>query len=70
MPTPDLAVASRMAAQIQHWEAEGDQRAVFLSCYLLMTSNIISEIDHQEFHNFGLGQPTDGALRRILFFGS
>jgi len=51
LATPELAVVSRMATQIQHWEAEGDQRAVFLSCYLLMTRNIISAIDHQEFHD-------------------
>jgi hypothetical protein len=40
-----------MATQIRNWEAAADQRAVFLSCYLLMTRNILAAIDHQEFHD-------------------
>ncbi len=51
MATPEMAVVGRMATQIHDWEAAADRRSVFLSCYLLMTRNIISAIDHQEFHD-------------------
>jgi Family of unknown function (DUF5995) len=44
-------IVNRMATQIHEWEAVADQRAIFLSCYLLMTRNIISAIDNLEFRD-------------------
>lgn len=51
MPTPEVPVVSRMANQIHEWERVADQRSVFLSCYLLMTRNILSAIEQREFHD-------------------
>ena len=42
---------SRMQALIQQWEAGSDHRAVFLSCYLMMTRNMLDSIRHDGFHD-------------------
>jgi Family of unknown function (DUF5995) len=49
--TPQSEIVHRMAIQIHDWETVADQRSIFLSCYLLMTRNIISAIDNLEFRD-------------------
>lgn len=51
MPNPP--VIQRMQALIQQWEAAADRRSVFLSCYMLMTSNMLAAIDAGEFDDAG-----------------
>jgi len=48
---PDVPVVARMQALIQQWEVVADQRAIFLSCYLLMTRNMLAAIDQHEFQD-------------------
>jgi hypothetical protein len=38
-----------MQALVQQWESAADRRAAFLSCYLLMTRNMLAAIDKGEF---------------------
>ncbi len=35
----------RMQAQLQQWEQASDRRAVFLTCYSMMTQNMLSALD-------------------------
>lgn len=49
-PTNPL-VLERMQTLVQHWEAVLDQRAIFLSCYLLMTRNMLAALEQHEFHD-------------------
>lgn len=49
----------RMTVQIRAWEEVGDARATFLSCYALMTGNMLAALEAGQFH--------DGAwVRRLL----
>lgn len=41
----------RMQTQIEEWQAAADRRAVFLSCYHLMTQNMLGAIDNSEFND-------------------
>src|SRR3990172_3094566 len=43
------SVVARMQLLIDQWEAIPDQRRIFLSCYLMMTSNMLSAIEQREF---------------------
>lgn len=45
------AVVARMQSLIQRWEEAFDQRAIFLSCYLMMTGNMRSAIEKGEFRD-------------------
>lgn len=47
----DARVIERMRSLIQLWEDQSDQRAIFLSCYSMMTSNMLSAIERQEFND-------------------
>jgi len=47
--SPEPPVIERMQALIARWEEQADPRSVFLSCYLLMTRNMLSAIDRGEF---------------------
>ncbi len=49
MTSPESPVIERMQALIARWEEQADPRSVFLSCYLLMTRNMLSAIDRGEF---------------------
>ncbi|WP_238613465.1 DUF5995 family protein [Candidatus Oscillochloris fontis] len=40
----DEALSARMAAQIATWQATGDRRSIFLSCYAMMTSNMFAGV--------------------------
>lgn len=42
-------VTERMEALVQQWESTGDNRSIFLGCYLLMTRNMLVAINHDEF---------------------
>jgi hypothetical protein len=46
-----LTVTERMQVQLQQWENDSDRRAVFLSCYRLMTNNMLQAIQASEFHD-------------------
>jgi hypothetical protein len=48
MQAHGLAI-DRMQAWIDRWEQAGDARAVFLSCYALMTRNMLAALDAGEF---------------------
>jgi hypothetical protein len=41
----------RMQALIQGWEAASDRRAIFLSCYLMMTRNMLAAIQQDDFYD-------------------
>jgi hypothetical protein len=43
----------RMQAYVAEWERSGDTRAVFLSCYALMTRNMLAALDAGEFADAG-----------------
>lgn len=42
---------SRMDARIHQWQAEADGKAVFLTCYRMMTHNMLVAIEQGEFQN-------------------
>lgn len=44
-------VVTRMQALIQQWEQLSDHKAIFLRCYMLMTSNMYAAIEQQEFND-------------------
>jgi hypothetical protein len=50
-PADPSGVTQRMAELIRRWEAAGDPRAIFLSCYTMMTHNMLAAIEHGEFHD-------------------
>lgn len=45
------AVIERMQALIDRWEESDDPRAVFLSCYRMMTGNVLLAVEKGEFHD-------------------
>jgi hypothetical protein len=47
----DARVIERMRSLIQLWEDQSDHRAIFLSCYSMMTSNMLSAIEQHEFND-------------------
>jgi hypothetical protein len=46
-----VTVTDRMVSQIQHWEQAGDRRSIFLSCYHLMTLNMLAAVEAGEFQD-------------------
>ena len=48
-PADRRAVTRRMARLIREWEAAGDRRAIFLSCYSMMTRNMLAAIHARDF---------------------
>jgi len=46
-----IPASERMRAQIEIWQATADQRAAFLSCYQLMTRNMLAAIDGSQFND-------------------
>lgn len=44
-------VLERMQTLVQKWEEASDRRSIFLSCYTLMTHNMLAAIDGGEFEN-------------------
>ncbi len=49
MHNEQTPVEQKMKQLIQNWENEGDQRAIFLSCYALMTQNMLQALNQAEF---------------------
>jgi hypothetical protein len=45
----ESSVVDRMQERIDRWDRVGDPRAVFLSCYALMTRNMLDAVDAGEF---------------------
>ena len=45
------AVTSRMREQVRRWEEEGDPRSIFLSCYALMTDNMLQALSAGRFQD-------------------
>jgi hypothetical protein len=45
------SVVSRMQAYIDDWEKAGDRRLIFLSCYELMTRNMLAALDAGDFED-------------------
>jgi hypothetical protein len=43
------SVIQRMQAQVSAWEETADRRTIFLSCYMLMTGNMLKALDGGEF---------------------
>ncbi|MCB8943960.1 MAG: hypothetical protein H6658_09410 [Ardenticatenaceae bacterium] len=48
--TPALLL-TQMAQQIQQWQTAADDKALFLRCYMMMTSNMLQAIEQQQFHD-------------------
>ncbi len=45
------AIILQMQRTIDRWQAAADARAVFLSCYPLMTENMLTAVHSDEFHD-------------------
>ena len=60
---PEKPVLERMQDQITAWEAVEDRRFIFLSCYAMMTENMLSAIQARDFEDVDLsaGDPSEGA---------
>lgn len=48
---PQENVLQRMEQHIIDWQETGDQRHVFLSCYRLMTANMLTAVEENRFHD-------------------
>jgi len=46
-----MNVTDRMQVQIKVWEQKKDPRSIFLSCYQMMTDNMLKAIDQERFHD-------------------
>ena len=46
-------VLEQMDALIMQWQAAGDDKALFLDCYRMMTGNVITAIDTRDFNDPG-----------------
>ena len=44
-------ITDKMQATIDQWQATADSRAVFLSCYSLMTANVLTAVQDRQFHD-------------------
>ncbi|MEJ2540921.1 MAG: DUF5995 family protein [Gemmatimonadota bacterium] len=49
--SPHATVTDRMRHQIRQWEDQGDRRAIFLSCYALMTDNMLAALHGGRFQD-------------------
>lgn len=47
----DPTLSQRMTHQIHEWEKRGDQRAIFLGCYALMTGNMLIATKRHRFED-------------------
>ncbi|MFZ0546937.1 MAG: DUF5995 family protein, partial [Candidatus Promineifilaceae bacterium] len=47
----EQSVTARMRSLVEEFEAGADRRAIFLSCYLLMTENMLSAVEAGEFYD-------------------
>ncbi len=49
MHSTDAHVLTRMQALVMDWEQHADRKAIFLRCYMMMTSNMFAAIEQREF---------------------
>lgn len=49
--TPEAPILRRMYSLLDGWEAAADHRAVFLSCYAMMTRNMLDAVAAGGFHD-------------------
>ncbi len=49
----DDPVLLRMQARIERWQRDGDPRAIFLSCYRMMTANMLEAVRRGQFADGG-----------------
>ncbi len=49
MISSEAPIVARMQSLIHQWEETSNPQAVFLSCYKMMTSNMLTSIERQEF---------------------
>lgn len=49
--TKERSVTDRMRNQIRTWQISGDRREIFLSCYALMTANMLAAIESGSFED-------------------
>lgn len=47
--SPSAPVITHMQSRIREWKATSDDKALFLNCYMMMTSNVLAAIQQQEF---------------------
>lgn len=47
----DKNVLDRMQTQIENWETQNDPRSVFLTCYRMMTANMLKALDEERFQD-------------------
>jgi hypothetical protein len=47
----EFPIVARMQSLISQWEKESNQQAIFLSCYQLMTSNVLAATKQGEFED-------------------
>jgi hypothetical protein len=55
-------VVDRMQSLVSQWEVRADRRATFLSCYMMMTRNMLAALDR---HEFGDSAWVAGLLHRF-----
>ena len=48
---PEKTVLDRMKELIAAWEADNDRRFIFLSCYAMMTENMLAAIQAGDFED-------------------
>jgi len=48
---PNNPTISHMETQTGQWQEIGDDKALFLRCYQMMTSNVLVAVDHHEFND-------------------
>ncbi len=63
-------VLVKMDDLVAAWEAANDRRFIFLSCYKMMTQNVLAAIQANAFEDLPLGVDPHAKLRRILLQGS
>jgi hypothetical protein len=49
--TTSERVITRMQSHIREWEAASDDKALFLSCYMMMSSNMLAAVQQEEFND-------------------
>lgn len=64
MSTED-PVLNRMQTLVAAWEQAGDRRSIFLSCYVLMTGNVLAAIETGEFND---NPWVDSLLKRFAYY--
>ena len=48
-PSPEAPVVAQMQSLVSHWQETSNPQAIFLGCYMMMTSNTLAAIESQEF---------------------